>query len=1231
MKTRGTIHPVVVDVWSRRPGPACSAARLSVGRRFQSSPFGNCVACFRAMLLLAAAGMLTPGLFPLQAAQTARSVPLEELLTSELPGQMYEKKGDVRYKSSTGMETNSMLPQLLGFGEQLRTLALSGAALRMRDQTHIRMKELTRLQIQRRLPGTNAPLVRIHSGQLYVISHAKTTGIPFETAQVRGVPEGTEFLIAVDAEANRTEFTMFDGEVELSNDVDPMPVRVRSGQQGIAVSGERIRVVPIIEARNIIQWWIYYPGVLDLRDLELPAEAREKLAGSLADYAAGSLAQALEKFPGYPEPATPATDGERIYLASLLLAVGAVQKAEVQLAGTDPKAPGTRALRTMLKAVAPDLSRLTLPPEQATAQVKGAEPETASEWLARSYEYQAAHQLERALAAARASVQRSPDFAFGWARVAELEFSLGHTSAARRAIQRALELGPRNAQAHAVNGFLLAAENRIKDAITEFDNAIELDSALGNAWLGRGLCRIRRGDKSGGREDLLTAAALEPQRSLLRSYLGKAFGDAGEEKRALHELDLARQLDPADPTPWLYSALLLHDNYQTADAIHNVEKSQELNDNRAVYRSRLLLDQDQAVRSANLANIFEDAGMSDVSVRESARAVSFDYANFSAHLNLASSFNQLRDPTRFNLRYESEWFNEHLLASLLAPVGAGSLSQNLSQQEYSQLFAGKRFGLNGTTEYRSDGEWRQLASHFGTLGDTSYALDLDYQHKNGVRINNDLERIEWYTRIKQQFGSQDSALVIVKYQDYDAGDNYQYYDPDASARPGFRLEETQAPLLLAGWHHEWSPGIHTLFLGGRLVNDQHASDTGVNELAAIINPPGMFDPTNVVPFDVDYHSEFVTYTAELNQIFQRARHTDILGVRYQDGNFEADASLDNPPPAYASWFVLPENSATDTDFQRLSVYAYHHWEIIDNLMLVGGVAYDALDYPANFRRPPLESKESDKEHWSPKAALIWDITPRVRARGMFSQAVGGVSYDESVRLEPTQLAGFGQSFRSVISESLVGSVEAPDYQIAGGALDLRPGTNTWLSLQGVSLRGEVKRDFGIFDIDFMGSPPGTQANTVEEFDYQEWQARAVLNQIVGRDWFLEAQYQFTRSELERELPTIAATPGFDRTATSLADLHQGGLAVIWRPPKGFFARGEFWWFAQDLGGDGQPPPGDSFPQVNLYAGYRFPKRRAELTVGVLNLTDEDYHLSPLNYYLELPRERVLYVRFRFNF
>ena len=58
---------------------------------------------------------------------------------------------------------------------------------------------------------------------------------------------------------------------------------------------------------------------------------------------------------------------------------------------------------------------------------------------------------------------------------------------------------------------------------------------------------------------------------------------------------------------------------------------------------------------------------------------------------------------------------------------------------------------------------------------------------------------------------------------------------------------------------------------------------------------------------------------------------------------------------------------------------------------------------------------------------------------------------------------------------------------------------------------------------------------------------------------------------------------------------------------------------------------DSFYQVNLWAGFRFPRQRGEISIGVLNLNGADYRLNPLTPYSELPRERVFAARLLFNF
>src|SRR5207247_3129938 len=98
--------------------------------------------------------------------------------------------------------------------------------------------------------------------------------------------------------------------------------------------------------------------------------------------------------------------------------------------------------------------------------------------------------------------------------------------------------------------------------------------------------------------------------------------------KAVNELELAIRIDPNDPTPWLYTALLKQERNRINQAIDDLERSLDLNNNRRVYRSRLLLYQDRAVRGANLATIYADAGMTDVAFREASRSANADYANF---------------------------------------------------------------------------------------------------------------------------------------------------------------------------------------------------------------------------------------------------------------------------------------------------------------------------------------------------------------------------------------------------------------------------------------------------------------------------------------------------------------------------------------------------------------------------------------------------------------------------
>src|SRR5207244_4265820 len=149
-------------------------------------------------------------------------------------------------------------------------------------------------------------------------------------------------------------------------------------------------------------------------------------------------------------------------------------------------------------------------------------------------------------------------------------------------------------------GFAYLLRVNTTESKNAFARAIELDQADSLSRLGLGLARIREGDLAEGRREIEVAGSLDPNNSIIRSYLGKAYY---EEKRTgldEKEYSIAKELDPKDPTPWFYDAIQKQTTNRPVEALHDIQKAIELNDNRAVYRSRLLLDSDLAARSASL-------------------------------------------------------------------------------------------------------------------------------------------------------------------------------------------------------------------------------------------------------------------------------------------------------------------------------------------------------------------------------------------------------------------------------------------------------------------------------------------------------------------------------------------------------------------------------------------------------------------------------------------------------
>ena len=260
----------------------------------------------------------------------------------------------------------------------------------------------------------------------------------------------------------------------------------------------------------------------------------------------------------------------------------------------------------------------------------------------------------------------------------------------------------------------------------------------------------------------------------------------------------------------------------------------------------------------------------------------------------------------------------------------------------------------------------------------------------------------------------------------------------------------------------------------------------------------------------------------------------------------------------------------------------------------------------------------------PKAALVWRPIPQATVRGIYSRSLGGVSLDESYRLEPTQLAGFPQAFRSLISESLVGSVAAPAYTTEGLALDLKLGARTFAGIQLDRLTTDVERSDGVYVLQ-NGVAPGT---TREALNYEEYDVTASLNRLLGNAFVAGTSYQITHSKLHDQYVDIPVA-GADQTEE--ATLQEAKGYVQFNHPSGFFARGEVCWYGQANSGWSTPEPGDHFFQENISAGCYFAHGRAKLQFSILNLAGGGYELNPLTPYQELPRSRVYEASLNFIF
>ena len=146
------------------------------------------------------------------------------------------------------------------------------------------------------------------------------------------------------------------------------------------------------------------------------------------------------------------------------------------------------------------------------------------------------------------------------------------------------------------------------------------------------------------------------------------------------------------------------------------------------------------------------------------------------------------------------------------------------------------------------------------------------------------------------------------------------------------------------------------------------------------------------PFDFDTRREWEIYTAEVQHIEQHDRNTFLAGARWQSGTFDTDTRLSVRRPNFNGGFSTPAaEQHVETDFERVSLYAYDYYKPVSWLTLIGGLSWDRVEHPDNFRNPPVNDRQRDEEEFSGKLGFTATPSQWVTVRGAYTQGLGGVT------------------------------------------------------------------------------------------------------------------------------------------------------------------------------------------------------------------------------------------------
>ncbi|MES9832919.1 MAG: tetratricopeptide repeat protein [Candidatus Thiodiazotropha sp. DIVDIV] len=1021
-------------------------------------------------------------------------------------------------------------------GDQLRVNASSRVGLHLNNDTFLRLSENSSI-IFAPPADQESSWLNLIQGIAHFISRI-TRPAQVVTPYVNASIEGTEFTVEVSDEFSR--ITVAEGKVRAHNQQGES--LLSSGQMAKVVKGEAPVVSQVVNPLDAVQWTLYYPPIIDLSEQD--TASNKDLLRSYSAYRKGDVTEAFKILDEAPVTNDASTLG---YRASLNLAVGDIQTAErdiKHLIELDPQNADALALSSIIATIQNRSDDAMRSANQAIEN----NPESVSAYLALSYAKQSQFELTEALDAAKQATHLDPESAIAMARLSQLHLMFRQMSEASDAAEKAVDIDPQIALTQTTLGFAHLIQLDLDSAKLAFEQAIKLDQANPMPRLGLGLVTIRGGDLSQGRELLETAVHLDPGSALLRSYLGKAYYEEKRSDEAAKQFQLAKQRDPLDPTAWFYDAILKQSENSPVDALNNIQQAIHLNENRAVYRSRLLLDDDQASRNISQAEIYTDLGFQRLALKESWKSINLDPGNASAHQFLSDAYAGV-------IRHEIAQVSELLQAQLLQPEITTPVSPSASEtnllafsdngpslaglNEYNPLFNRQRlsFQASGVTGSNNTRGSEIIAGAFANRGMISAGHFRE--SSDGFRENNDSDQT--ITNLFGQFRitSDLSIQGEVKQKESDFGDLLLRFDPDNYNQSLQRSIDSDS--YRVGLNY--TPDIKQTFIFSASSQKLDDSDSRTGSLISLDSDGQQY---------------------ETKYIYSGEQFTINGGFGY--------LTSDQTTTFTFEFFGFTSSVQEESTVNQKSAYIYLNYPWVLGNLLVG---FDYIDID--------DDVSIDKRKVNPKIGANISITENTSLTIAAFKAVRPEIINKQT-IAPTTLVGFNQYFDDYIG------AESTRYALA---LDHNFSKNLHTGLE--LTRRKIENEFDDIFLD------DETHKEQEHLLYAYYSLNPNIG-LTGEYTYENFERDFTEGLVDADKPASLITQS---TTLGLTFAHTSGL---YSKVSGSYVDQEI----ENILPVGTSTDSDQFWVTDLTIGFRLPNRMGKIEMLTKNLFDKEFNYQSIN-------------------